>query len=178
MCFVKLSLSLMMTIAFHISSTSSNKGDFSYSTVPSKISIIEVVLRLLLLCKGVIQIMYWGLAASEALHVLSNSQGSCSSISLAYWIGTALTVAGCLPDHRLITHGPYAYVRHPSYTGVFMCVAGIVMAQGSPGSWLRESGMLTTLFAVLVWSLSMGTVCICLFLRIKDEDELLKDVSR
>lgn len=142
--------------------------------------------------------MYWGLAASEALHVLSNSQGSCSSISLAYWIGTALTVAGCLvrlacysalghmftfictvqPDHRLITHGPYAYVRHPSYTGVFMCVAGIVMAQGSPGSWLRESGMLTTLFAVLVWSWSMGTVCICLFLRIKDEDELLKDVSR
>lgn len=56
MCFVKLSLSLMMTIAFHISSTSSNKGDFSYSTVPSKISIIEVVLRLLLLCKGVIQV--------------------------------------------------------------------------------------------------------------------------
>ena len=83
------------------------------------------------------------------------------------------------PDHRLITHGPYAFVRHPSYTGIIMCVVGIVIAQGSPGSWLRESGMLTTLwgiFLVLVWSWSMGTVCLCVMFRMKDEDELMREM--
>ena len=60
-----------------------------------------------------------------------------------------------------------------------MCVVGIVIAQGSPGSWLRESGMLTTLwgiFLVLIWSWSMGTVCLCVMFRMKDEDELMREM--
>ncbi len=30
-----------------------------------------------------------------------------------------------LPDHELIQSGPYAYVRHPSYTGAFFIAVGI-----------------------------------------------------
>ena len=222
MCFLRLSLSLLMAIAFHISVTSPSKVDFLDSVTPSQVSIAEVFMRALLFCKSVVkvctrryrtvvgvtvdershrQIIYWGLTASEALHVLSNNQVSCSSVSLAYWIGTALTVAGCLirvicystlghmftftftvqPGHHLITHGPYAFVRHPSYTGVMMYLVGIIMAQASPGSWLRDpaSGMLTTpwgIFAVLLWLWSMGAVWTCLMFRMKDEDEMMREM--
>lgn len=49
------------------------------------------------------------------------------------------------PDHQLVTTGPYAYVRHPAYTGALMYVAGcmlIVLAdRGSP--WV-QLGLWTT----------------------------------
>ena len=60
--------------------------------------------------------------------------------------------------HALITKGPYTFVRHPSYSGAFLCILG--------GSVLLESwiGLIITLFA-------MG---IAYFVRIKiEEKELL-----
>lgn len=47
-------------------------------------------------------------------------------------------------DHRLITTGPYAYVRHPSYTGLLLASAGWLVWTLAPGSWVRESGVLGT----------------------------------
>ena len=32
------------------------------------------------------------------------------------------------PGHRVVTGGPYRYVRHPSYTGLALVLAGIAMA--------------------------------------------------
>lgn len=39
------------------------------------------------------------------------------------------------PDHKLITTGPYAYVRHPSYTGAVMAALGALLCYFSEGSW-------------------------------------------
>jgi protein-S-isoprenylcysteine O-methyltransferase Ste14 len=39
-------------------------------------------------------------------------------------------------DHQLITAGPYAYVRHPLYTGILIALAGTVMISGDFGSLL------------------------------------------
>jgi protein-S-isoprenylcysteine O-methyltransferase Ste14 len=36
-------------------------------------------------------------------------------------------------DHRIVTRGPYAVLRHPSYTGLLLIVAGLTLALGS---WL------------------------------------------
>ncbi|TFK45833.1 hypothetical protein OE88DRAFT_1084925 [Heliocybe sulcata] len=47
-------------------------------------------------------------------------------------------------EHKLITSGPYAYVRHPSYTAGLATVAGIFTNLLGPGSWLRECGWLQT----------------------------------
>ncbi|KAL4243984.1 Protein-S-isoprenylcysteine O-methyltransferase [Abortiporus biennis] len=44
-------------------------------------------------------------------------------------------------DHKLITHGPYSIVRHPSYTGGIMLWAGIPFLTVGRGSWFWESGM-------------------------------------
>ncbi|KAF7339155.1 Protein-S-isoprenylcysteine O-methyltransferase [Mycena venus] len=47
-----------------------------------------------------------------------------------------------LPQHRLVTSGLYAYVRHPAYTGSLTIIAGLAFSHLSPGSWLWEAGPL------------------------------------
>jgi len=32
------------------------------------------------------------------------------------------------PGHRVVTGGPYRFVRHPSYTGIALVLAGIALA--------------------------------------------------
>jgi protein-S-isoprenylcysteine O-methyltransferase Ste14 len=39
-------------------------------------------------------------------------------------------------DHQLITAGPYAYVRHPLYTGLLTALAGTTLVSGDYGSLL------------------------------------------
>lgn len=70
-------------------------------------------------------------------------------------------------EHRLVTWGPYAYVRHPSYTGLVMTFAGLALWQAAPGSWIRESGVLESdvgrafvVFAAL-WNATMGMCNSC-----------------
>ena len=40
------------------------------------------------------------------------------------------------PGPQLVTRGPYRYVRHPSYTGIAMVLAGIALASGDVWSLL------------------------------------------
>lgn len=47
-------------------------------------------------------------------------------------------------DHKLITSGPYSLVRHPSYTGNFLIVAGMLACQWGDGSWWKEFGISET----------------------------------
>ncbi|TFY77545.1 hypothetical protein EWM64_g6467 [Hericium alpestre] len=46
--------------------------------------------------------------------------------------------------HKLVTGGPYAWVRHPSYTGGVLTFAGYLVCVWGPGSWLHECGWLST----------------------------------
>ena len=52
-------------------------------------------------------------------------------------------------DHQLITGGPYAVVRHPSYTGLLVSHAGWFLWQFGAGSWVRESGLWATVLGKL-----------------------------
>ncbi|KZT18735.1 ICMT-domain-containing protein [Neolentinus lepideus HHB14362 ss-1] len=80
------------------------------------------------------------------------------------------------PCHRLVTDGPYAYVRHPSYTGIFLVLAGATIVMCSHNSWFRQCGVLerggapvlAAWMALCLWSTN------CLRLRLKVEDEELK----
>jgi len=40
------------------------------------------------------------------------------------------------PGHRVVTSGPYRYVRHPSYTGIALVLTGIALASGDVWSLL------------------------------------------
>jgi protein-S-isoprenylcysteine O-methyltransferase Ste14 len=50
-------------------------------------------------------------------------------------------------DHRLVTHGPYRWLRHPAYTGGLIATVGFALALGS---WL----MVLPSLAILLLALS------------------------
>ncbi|KAI0635417.1 hypothetical protein C8Q77DRAFT_1043478, partial [Trametes polyzona] len=52
------------------------------------------------------------------------------------------------PTHTLVTEGPYAYVRHPSYAGVYAVLLGASAVMASPGAWLREAWLAPSLCAL------------------------------
>ncbi|KAG2151108.1 uncharacterized protein EDB93DRAFT_1103319 [Suillus bovinus] len=49
-------------------------------------------------------------------------------------------------EHKLVTSGPYSVVRHPSYTGLLIQAAGVIITYGSPGSWMWRSRILQVPF--------------------------------
>lgn len=61
-------------------------------------------------------------------------------------------------DHKLVDSGPYAIVRHPSYTGMYLTAISIFMTTWSRGSWVRECGVLGwgRYADVFLWVLVVG----------------------
>jgi protein-S-isoprenylcysteine O-methyltransferase Ste14 len=39
------------------------------------------------------------------------------------------------PSGRLVTHGPYTYVRHPMYLAVMLATLGFCLGYGAPWRW-------------------------------------------
>ncbi|HEX8222028.1 MAG TPA: isoprenylcysteine carboxylmethyltransferase family protein [Chloroflexia bacterium] len=47
------------------------------------------------------------------------------------WLGPMFTrLVQILPGHRLVTSGPYRFVRHPSYSGLLLFFIGVGIASG------------------------------------------------
>jgi len=81
------------------------------------------------------------------------------------------------PDHKLITWGPYAIVRHPSYVGTFAVFAGVFMTNMAKGSWIRESGVLETTAGKVAVSFGIAGMLhtvYALLSRAPVEDRLMK----
>lgn len=81
-------------------------------------------------------------------------------------------------DHELITTGPYAVVRHPSYSGILAVYIGMFCWYGSRGSWLRESGVLDLAWGRGIFGLlAVGEilVLVALLKRMSFEDAALKE---
>ena len=83
-------------------------------------------------------------------------------------------------NHRLITSGPYAVVRHPSYAGLIMFILGYSLCHLSGGSWLRECSGLSldgTVGKVLVsmWAIGGVLSVSVIAARTYKEDTMLKN---
>ncbi|KAH6914448.1 hypothetical protein BKA70DRAFT_1421222 [Coprinopsis sp. MPI-PUGE-AT-0042] len=79
-------------------------------------------------------------------------------------------------DHHLVTKGPYSVVRHPSYTAAAMAYFGLFFALAYPGSWVRESGVLSTTVGRLLFTglcIWHPLLVVALFKRSGEEDEAL-----
>ena len=80
-------------------------------------------------------------------------------------------------DHELIVSGPYAVVRHPSYTGTMILFIGWFPWQMSRGSWVMESGLWNTMLGrmlVLVYFVLIFATAYLLLERMSKEDAALR----
>jgi protein-S-isoprenylcysteine O-methyltransferase Ste14 len=126
------------------------------------------------------QITYGAFTLTEAaalLRVAGNPdpQLAAPHLTKTFLLGTALTLTGAAlrlacfralgrhftfalslrADHTLITHGPYAVVRHPAYTGGGLTVLGSALALLGDGSWWRAGGYATLWGAFLSVNLAV-----------------------
>ncbi|KAG5637981.1 hypothetical protein H0H81_002342 [Sphagnurus paluster] len=79
-------------------------------------------------------------------------------------------------EHKLVTSGPYAIVRHPGYIGVVLCVIGIIMWHAGSGSWARECGPLDTKIgqgAAIIYLVLVTVITSGLLVRMQSEDQAL-----
>jgi protein-S-isoprenylcysteine O-methyltransferase Ste14 len=60
--------------------------------------------------------------------------GSLGSLLVLWWLGKSFSI---MPEARkLVTGGPYAYVRHPLYTVEIITIAGTAVQFTAPWSWV------------------------------------------
>ncbi|KZP18548.1 hypothetical protein FIBSPDRAFT_863571 [Athelia psychrophila] len=82
-------------------------------------------------------------------------------------------------DHALVTDGPYAYVRHPSYTGLLLLVVGCYACQLCPGAlvgeWIRGMQPATKKVLGALWAVMWVLEIAVLVGRAKKEDAMLKE---
>ncbi|KAH7928001.1 hypothetical protein BV22DRAFT_1126904 [Leucogyrophana mollusca] len=120
------------------------------------------------------------------------------SLNLCFIVGVTLAIAGSIgrlwcfrvlgrhftyelslrKEHKLITSGPYAYLRHPSYSTGIVAVLGITLIHASPGSFVRNCGWLDTMtgrFFAGVWAMLTLLGWVLSYARSKIEDAYLQD---
>ncbi|KAJ4468216.1 hypothetical protein J3R30DRAFT_3305861 [Lentinula aciculospora] len=81
-----------------------------------------------------------------------------------------------MKEHKLVTTGPYAWARHPAYTGVLCTVSGIVMLHCASGSSLIEYKVLESALGKglsIIYLVLTSIITIGLLKRIPKEDEAL-----
>ncbi|KAF9222804.1 hypothetical protein BS17DRAFT_159995 [Gyrodon lividus] len=78
-----------------------------------------------------------------------------------------------LPKHKLIKSGPYAIVRHPSYTGGCIILGGATLGHAIRGSWARECGAIYTFWGA-AWALLIAVCFVIMVERCIREDNILR----
>jgi len=80
-------------------------------------------------------------------------------------------------EHRLVTNGPYAVVRHPSYTAAYAVCAGTMGMLYAKGGYIHECGLMATPARWAVYACFALNLFISLAVinRVPVEDALLRE---
>lgn len=80
--------------------------------------------------------------------------------------------------HELITTGPYAVVRHPSYLGTAMVAAGNMIMFFGSGSWWKETNVIETTGGKILtaaYAVTWAGITGALWARMNREDAVLRN---
>ncbi|KAL4242329.1 Protein-S-isoprenylcysteine O-methyltransferase, partial [Abortiporus biennis] len=61
-------------------------------------------------------------------------------------------------DHKLITNGPYAFVRHPAYLGSSFMYPGLILTLVGHGSWFSTCGVQDAMLDLGFMTLPLGKI--------------------
>lgn len=136
---------------------------------------------------------------AEALRKLCSASSNVSgSTTTTFVFGWALAIAGSFvrvaafrtlgtlftyeltvaEDHKLVTSGPYAWVRHPSYTGLIGNALGVAICAFGDGSWIRQCNAAKTwagMVVIYMMYAGMWLPALILFpMRTLKEDAMMK----
>ena len=96
--------------------------------------------------------------------------------SAFYTLGKLFTFQlAILPEHKLVTHGIYAYCRHPSYTATPFIFWGVLLMITAPGSVLYDFlGANSTIKVIAVLGFAAARGSYVLVGRAEVEDQVLR----
>ncbi|KAI0828990.1 hypothetical protein BC628DRAFT_1409021 [Trametes gibbosa] len=81
--------------------------------------------------------------------------------------------------HRLVTAGPYAWVRHPSYVAAALCSCGNLLLLSAPGSYFAEAGLGRTVWGRVAAGAVAGYLLFLhanlMLTRVEKEDAVLRE---
>lgn len=121
-------------------------------------------------------------SASFFLGVVLMVAGTCLRVACYAKLGRHFTLELSLQHgHQLVTTGPYASVRHPSYTGALVLYAGVLLSQMGPSSVWVQTGMSAgaggRVLGALYWLLIVFANAV-MVARIPKEDAVLRETFR
>ncbi|KAK7682359.1 hypothetical protein QCA50_014564 [Cerrena zonata] len=187
------------TVKFETNTTTRDTIKGGVSWIPQSIAVVSHIITL---CEGYVLLCEWfpTIFKIHPLWELLVPYGNSSQIRITpgfilSWIiccgGSAIRVLcfhylgrqftfqlAVRKEHKLITGGPYAWVRHPAYGGAVLQIPGLLLCYFLPGSWWYECGLGKTLGGKLILFVMLGLVAALVILiapRIKKEDLVLKE---
>jgi protein-S-isoprenylcysteine O-methyltransferase Ste14 len=84
---------------------------------------------------------WWTLGLGVAIVLAGAALRAWAILTLGRYFRREVTIE---PDQRLVRRGPYRVLRHPSYAGILLSVAGLGLAFGS---WVSAAVALLVMFA-------------------------------
>lgn len=165
---------------------------FSITYLPS---VVKVLCSLLTLCEVTVILYAW--RTGRGLLYCAHPD-ALTRLSYASLIGNLLLIAGAAlrlwcfatlrelftfhigirEGHKLIKEGPYAVVRHPSYTGIFLMNVGAMLAHFAQDGVLRcllPSHVTEVMLDTAVFAIGLVVTCVFLARRTNTEEALLSD---